>query len=89
MFALLHKQNFHLHNTPALSISTANAAHATQCNANDNGTKSYKQNLSNAIMHSKSCEYMNSQVACCTKHNRAFVAPEAACSAACMVQHMY
>ena len=91
-FALLHEQNLNLCSTPALSTSTANTVHAIQHNANDNGTKSIEQNLQNfhsAIMHSKSCENMNSQVACCIKHNRAFVACEAVCSAACMAQHIY
>ena len=91
-FALLHEQNLQVRSTPALSMSTANAAHATQCNANDNGTKSMEQNLQNlhnAIVHSKSCESMNLQVACCTKHNHASVAPEATCGAAYMAKHMY
>ena len=73
-------------------MSTANAAHTTQCNANDNGTKSTEQNLQNlhnAIVHSKSCESMNSQVACCTKHDHASVAPAAACGTVCMAQYIY
>ena len=91
-FALLHEQNLHLHSTPALSKSTANATHTIQCNVNNNGTKSTEQNLKdlhNAIMHSKSSENTNSQVACCTKHNHASVASAAACGAVCMAQHIY
>ena len=85
-FALLHEQNLQLGSTPALSISNTNAAHATHCYANDNGTKSMKQNLQylhNALVHSKSCENANWQVACCTKHDYASVAPAAACGATC------
>ena len=73
-------------------MSNSNAAHAKQCNANNNGTKSTEQNfqnLHNAIVHSKSYENMNSQVACCTKHNCASIAPVAACGAAYIAQHMY
>ena len=92
-FALLHEQNLHLHSTPALSISTANAAHTIQCNANDNGTKSTEQNLQNlysAIVHSKLSENMNLQVACCIEaQSYASVAPAAAYGAACIAQHMY
>ena len=47
------------------------------------------QNLHTEIVHSKSYENMNLQVACCTKHDRASVAPAAMCGAAYMVQHMY
>ena len=91
-FALLHEQNLQLCSTPALSTINANAAHTTQCNANNNGTKSTEQNLQNlhnAIVYSKSCESMNSQVACCTKHNLASVALAVASGTACMAQYMY
>ena len=63
-----------------------------QDNAHNNGTKSIEQNLQNLhskIMHSKSCENMNLQVACCMKHDCASVAPAAACSTTCIVQHIY
>ena len=68
-------------------MSTANAAHIIQCNANDNGIKSIEQNfqnLHNAIVHSKPCKSVNLQVAYCTKHDCASVAPAAACSTACI-----
>ena len=73
-------------------MSTANAAHATKCNANDNGTKSTEQNLQNfhsAIVHSKSSENTNLQVAFCTKHDRASIAPAAACGIAYTAQYIY
>ena len=47
------------------------------------------KNLHNALVHSKSCENMNSQVACCTKHDHAPIAPAAACGATCIAQYMY
>ena len=92
MSALLHEQNLHLNSTPALSTSSENAAYAIQCNANNNGIKSTEQNLQNlhnALMHSKLRENANSQVACCTKHDHAPVAPAAACVAACTAQYIY
>ena len=92
MFALLHKQNLQLCSTPALSMSNENAAHTTQCNANNNGTKNTKQNLQNlhnALVHSKTYENVNLQVACCAKHDQASVASAAACGTTYIAQHMY